>query len=422
MSLRWRIILRDKGLMTKENLPAIEGGAPVRENFLTYSAPIIEEEAIESVVETLRSGWVGTGPKVKLFEEEMAKFLGVDNALALNSCTAALHMALVGLGVGPGDEVIVPDMTFCATVNSVMFTGAKPVFVDVDYETMNMTVDTVRKALSPRTKVILPVHMAGLPVDLDPILTLARKKNLYVIEDAAHAVEALYKGKRTGSIGDFGCYSFYVTKNLTTAEGGMLVTNDSAQALIARQASLHGMSADAWKRFSSQGFKHYEVVRLGYKYNMTDIQAAMGLVHMKYLDRYWKRRTEIWFKYNNAFSKLALKIPAEVPKHYAENSSHSRHLYIIKLELDKLEISRDKFMAALQKENIGVGIHYRALHEHPLYVGNFGLVATSFPNASKLSSEILSLPLSPKMTDEEVDDVIKAVTKLCEYYASMKCF
>ena len=402
--------------MSIDPIPAKEGGKPVRESFLAFASPIIEEEAIESVTETLKSGWVGTGPKVKLFEEEMAKFLEVKNALALNSCTAALHMALMALGVGPGDEVIVPDMTFCATVNSVMFTGAKPVFADVDYETMNMTAETARKVLSPRTKVILPVHMAGMPVDLDPILKLAKEKDLYVVEDSAHAVEAMYKGKRTGTIGDLGCYSFYVTKNLTTAEGGMLVTDDDAQALIARQASLHGMSADAWKRFSSQGFKHYEVVRLGYKYNMTDIQAAMGLVHLKKLDGYLKRREEIWAKYDYGFKDLPLKVPSEIPGSYSQGSTHSRHLYIIRLELDKLKISRDEFMAALQQENIGIGIHYRALHEHPLYVGNFGLVANNYPNASKLSSEILSLPLSPKMSDQDVEDVIKAVRKLCEYY------
>ena len=399
-----------------ENLPVKEGGSPSRESFLAFAAPIIEDAAIESVTETLKSGWIGTGPKVKSFEEEMAKFLGVKNALALNSCTAALHMSLMALGVGPGDEVIVPDMTFCATVNSVMFTGAKPVFADVDYDTMNLTAETVRKVITSKTKAILPVHMAGLPVDLDPILELAKEKGLYVVEDSAHAVEGMYKGKRTGTIGDVGCYSFYVTKNLTTAEGGMLVTNDDSQALIARQASLHGLSADAWKRFSSQGFKHYEVVRLGYKYNMTDIAAAMGLVHMKKLDAYLKRREEIWAKYDYGFKDLPLKIPSEIPGSYSEGSLHSRHLYIIRLELDQLKISRDEFMSALQQENIGVGIHYRALHEHPLYIGNFGLVANNFPNAAKLSSEILSLPLSPKMSDQDVDDVIAAVRKLCGYY------
>lgn len=398
-------------------LPAIEGGKKARDDFLVFGTPLIEEEAISSVVDSLRSGWVGTGPKVKEFEHRMGAHLGIKHAIAVNSCTAALHLSLLAIGVGPGDEVIVPTYTFCATANSVLFTGAKPVFVDVDYETLNISIDSLQKAVNSKTKAIIPVHMAGLPVDMDKIKEFALANNLYVIEDSAHSVEGKYKGKITGSIGDLGCYSFYATKNLTTAEGGLIATDNDDFAQKIRESSLHGLSADAWKRFSGSGFKHYEVVRLGYKYNMTDLQASLGLVHLSKIYDYLYKRESIWQKYTDAFNELkSVSFPAEIPENYTDGSLHARHLYIIKLDSSKLKVPRDHIMNALQAEGIGCGIHYKPLHLHKFYRETLGLDDCLFAHANKLADEILTLPLSVKYSNEDIEDVISAFRKIIKYY------
>ncbi len=399
--------------------PAIEGGTPVREKFLTFGSPIVEEEAIASVVETLRSGWIGTGPKVKQFEADMAAHLGVKHTLALNSCTAALHVAMLALGIGPGDEVIVPDMTFCATINSVLYVGATPVIVDVDPRTYNIDLNAVAKAITPRTKAIVPVDLAGFPIDIKALRAIADRHKLLIIEDAAHAVEAKYYGEMTGTLADIGCYSFYVNKNLTTAEGGLIAHNRPELCDLIQQTSLHGLSADAWKRFTSAGFKPYEVVTLGYKYNMIDMQAALGIAHLKKIPDYLARRNLVWKKYSEGLQGLALKTPAELSDaNYTDASFvHARHLYIIELELEKLKCDRNQILQALQAENIGCGIHYRALHEHRLYKERLNIDVSKLAVSSKLSDSILSLPIFPKLSDQDVDDVINATRKVIKYYS-----
>lgn len=394
------------------NQLALEGGEKVRENFLVFSAPIVEEEAIESVIESLRSGWIGTGPKNRQFAQDLSEFLDVNHCGLVNSCTAALHLSLVALSVGPGDEVIVPSFTFCATANSVLFTGAQPVLADCDYETFNVTAQTIADKITDKTKAVVVVHMAGLSVDLDPIKALCQEKNLLLIEDSAHAVEAKYKGQSTGTIGDMGCYSFYATKNLTTAEGGAFVTNNEKLFQTASQASLHGLSVDAYKRFSSSGYKHYDVSMLGYKYNLTDIQSALGIAHLKKINDYLKIRENIWKAYNDAFKDLAVKIPIEIPEEYQQDSVHARHLYILRLNLDEINCDRDYILNALQAEGIGCGVHYLPVHEHSFYQKTLEHAPEDFPNAHRLGQEVISLPLSPRMTEQDTQDVITAVCKV----------
>jgi dTDP-4-amino-4,6-dideoxygalactose transaminase len=391
---------------------AIEGGEKTREDFLVFMSPIIEQEAIDSVVESLKSGWVGTGPKNQQFASDIRDFLNVKHVQLVNSCTAALHLAMISLGIGPGDEVIVPTMTFCATVNSVLFTGATPVLVDCDINSLNLTRELIEKKITDKTKAIVVVHMAGLPVDLDPIMELAKEKGLPLIEDAAHAFESKYKNQYTGTIGDIGCYSFYATKNLTTAEGGAFVTNYEELFKVAAQASLHGMSVDAFKRFSKSGFKHYDVSMLGYKYNLTDIQAALGIAHLKKINDYLKVREEIWHSYNEAFKDLPVVTPQEIPDSYSKGSIHARHLYTLRFDLEKLSQDRDYILNALQAEGIGSGIHYKPVHEHSFYAETLNYKPSDFPNASKVGRETISLPLSPKMTQKDTQDVISAVRKV----------
>jgi len=404
---------------SSNNNPAIEGGQATRDKFLTFGSPIIEEEAIESVVETLRSGWIGTGPKVKQFEADMAAHLGVKHTLALNSCTAALHVAMLALGIGPGDEVIVPDITFCATINSVLYVGATPIIVDVDPRTYNIDPKAVEKAISPRTKAIVPVDLAGFPVDIKALRAIADKHSLYIIEDAAHAVEAKYHGVITGTLADIACYSFYVNKNLTTAEGGLIAHNSPELCDLIQQTSLHGLSADAWKRFTSTGFKPYEVVTLGYKYNMIDMQAALGIAHLKKITDYLNRRNTVWQRYTEGLQGLALKTPADLNDASYTDSSfvHARHLYIIELELERLKCDRNQILQALQAENIGCGIHYKALHEHKLYKERLDIDTSRLAVSSRLSERILSLPIFPKLSDQDIEDVIAATRKVIQYYS-----
>ncbi len=398
--------------------PALEGGKATREKFIPFGSPIVEEEAIASVVETLRSGWIGTGPKVKEFEKQMSAHLGIKHSHAMNSCTAALHIALLALGIGAGDEVIVPDLTFCATINCVLYAGAKPVIVDIDPKTYNICTDAIEKAISPKTKAIIAVDLAGFPINIKAIKAIADKHKLFFVEDTAHAVESKYEGVITGSKADIACYSFYVNKNLTTAEGGLLAHSNDNLTEIIQQTALHGLSADAWKRFSSSGFKPYEVVTLGYKYNMTDIQAALGIAHLAKINEYWERRNQVWQRYNEGLSGLALKLPPDLQDASYTNSSykHARHLYIINLELESLKCDRDQILQAMQAEGIGCGIHYKALHEHKYYRETLDINYDSLPHSSKLSSRILSLPIFPKLSDTDIDDVIAATRKVFKYY------
>jgi len=383
----------------------------MRNKYLSFSPPLIKEEEINEVIDTLMSDWITTGPKTKKFEEEFKNYFNFPSALALNSCTAALHTALATYRIGPGDEVITTPMTFCASVNVIEQVGAKPVLVDVEPDTLNIDPMKIEKAITPRTKAILPVHYSGHPVELDAINEIARRHNLFVIEDAAHALSAKYKGKFIGSSNNPVCFSFYATKNLTTAEGGML-TGEPEFIEKARIISLHGMSRDAWKRYSKEGSWYYEVVFPGFKYNMTDIQASLGLWQLKKLERFQNRRREIVKMYNKAFSnEEALELPVERP--YVE---HAWHLYVIRLNLNALTIGRNEFIDELNKRNIGTSVHFIPIHLHPYYRDKYGFRPEDFPVAYSNYLRVISLPLCPKLTDQDVNDVIEAVLDIVKSY------
>ncbi len=372
--------------------------------YIVFGSPIIGQAEIDAVTRTLETCWIGTGPRVHEFQTAFAQYVEARHAVAVSSCTAALHLAMVVSGVGEGDEVVTTPMTFCATANAIIHTGATPVFVDCQRDTMNIAPDAIEAAITPRTRAILPVHFAGRPVDLDAIRAIARKHDLLVIEDAAHAIETRYKGRKVGSISDLTCFSFYVTKNMTTGEGGMVTTNDPGLAEKIRVYGLHGLSADAWSRFSDKGYKHYDVVFPGFKYNLTDIAASLGLVQLPKLEGWLKRREEIWERYDAAFAGLPVVRPAAVEP----DTVHARHLYTL-LVTDDAPVGRDELIGELHKRRIGAGVHYRALHTHPYYRERWGFRAEQFPNAYFVGEHTLSLPLTPKLTDGEVERVVAAV-------------
>jgi len=392
----------------------------MRQTFLPFSLPLIGEEEIAEVIDTLRSDWITTGPKVRRFEEEFAAFIGAPAALALNSGTAALHVALVALGIGPGDAVITTPMTFCSCAHVIEHVGGRPIFVDVEPDTLNIDPDEIAKKLERskfKVRAILPVHLYGHPCDMDAIWELARQYNLAIIEDAAHALPAKYKGRLIGSLSAICdlqvavCFSFYATKNLTTAEGGML-TGTPAFIEEARIWSLHGMSRDAWKRYSAEGSWYYEVVRPGFKYNMTDIQAAIGLCQLSKLPQFQARRCEIARRYNEAFSQFEeLQIPTQRPE-----VEHAWHLYVLRLNLEMLIIDRDRFIEELKARNIGTSVHFIPIHLHPYYRDKYGYKPEDFPVAYREYQRIISLPLYPRMNDRDVEDVIEAVIDVVKRY------
>ena len=315
-------------------------------------------------------------------------------------------------GIKSGDEVITTPLTFAATANSIVHCGGRPVFADVDRDTMNIDPQIIKKTISKKTKAVIPVHYTGRPCEMDAIMALAKRSKLYVIEDAAHAIEAVYNGKKIGTIGDLTVFSFYVTKNIVTGEGGMVTTDRSDLANKIQIYGLHGMSKGAWCRYSDEGFKHYLIMYPGFKYNMMDIQASLGIHQLKRINKYLSRREEIWRKYDNAFADLPLLLPQPVP----DNIKHARHLYTILLDLKKLKVGRDTIQEALFKENIGTGIHFISLHLHPYYRDTFGYKRGDFPNAEFISERTISLPLSAKLQDKDVDDVIKAVRKIIKFF------
>jgi dTDP-4-amino-4,6-dideoxygalactose transaminase len=395
-----------------KHLPVIAGGSPVRTQYLVFGSPSIGEEEIAEVSQTMRSGWVGTGPKAKRFEEMFKEFKNCRHAVAVSSCTAALHLSLLTLKIKPGDEVVTTPLTFAATANSIVHVGARPVFADVKLETMNIDPIDLEKKINEKTKAIIPVHLAGRPCEMDILMELAKRFHLHVVEDAAHAIESSYKGKPIGTIGDFGCFSFYVTKNITTVEGGMVVTDRDELANQIKSLALHGLTQDAWQRFTDDGFEHYQVVYAGFKYNMTDIQASIGIHQLEKIEAYAQRRKEIWEVYNQSFEKLPLILPSPTPP----DQRHAYHLYTPLLDLDRVCCTRDEFLQALHKENIGAGIHYISLHLHPFYQKTYGYRNGEFPNAEFISERTFSLPLSAKLTDQDVEDVIQAVKKILVYY------
>ncbi len=380
-----------------------------RPEFLPFSPPFIGEEEINEVVDTLKSNWITTGPKTKRFEKEFADTIKAPAALALNSCTAALHTALAGLGIGEGDEVITTTMTFAATVGVIEHVKARPVLVDVDPATLCLDPDRVEAAITPRTKAILPVHYSGHPADMDVIAEIARSRNIYIVEDAAHALPAKYKGRYIGQGDNPVAFSFYATKNITTAEGGMLTGNPEFIDK-ARIISLHGMNHDAWKRYDDGGSWYYEIVYPGFKYNMTDIQASLGICQLKKLEDFQKRRREIVRAYNRAFSTLdSLETPVELS--YAE---HSWHLYVLRLNLETLRISRDRFIEELKERNIGTSVHFIPIHLHPYYRDKYGFRQKDFPVAFDNYQRMISLPLYPKMVDRDIEDVVEAVIEVAK--------
>jgi len=380
----------------------------LREEFLVFGSPLIEEPEINEVVHSLRTGWPGTGPKVAQFEKHFAGYKDMPYAAAVNSCTAGLHLACLCLGLQPGDEVITTPLTFCATVNAIIHSGGTPVLADVDSSTGNIHPEEIAKKISSRTRAILPVHLAGRPCDMQRIMGLAKSHNLGVIEDCAHAIETEYQGGKAGTFGDFGVFSFYVTKNLTTVEGGMVVSRDRQGIERIKVLALHGMSRDAWKRFSDSGYKHYYVEEAGFKYNLTDLQAAIGLHQLKRVEAYWRRRQEIWNRYLEAFSDLPVGLPAPPEP----DTRHAYHLFQIAVNESRTGISRDNFLEAMTAQKIGVGVHYLSIPEHPYYQRSFGWRPEDYPNAMRIGRETVSLPLSPKLTDRDVADVITAVRQV----------
>lgn len=379
----------------------------MRNEFLVFGAPRIEQPEIDEVVSSLESGWLGTGPKVSRFEEAFAAYKGMKHAAALNSCTAALHLSILAAGIRHGDEVITTPMTFCATVNAIIHAGATPVLADVDPHTMNIDPARVEEKITSSTRVILPVHFAGRPCNMDALLEIAGRHELAIIEDCAHAIETEYKGKKTGTFGDFGCFSFYVTKNVVTGEGGMVLAKKETDIARIKILGLHGMSKDAWKRFRDEGYKHYQVVDCGFKYNMMDLQAAIGLHQLGRVEPYWNRRAEIWNRYNDAFAGLEITLPPEIES----GTRHAYHLYTILIDESRTGVSRDEFLARMTSESIGVGVHYLSIPEHPYYQRAFGWTPEEYPHALRIGRQTASLPISARLTDDDVGDVISAVKK-----------
>ena len=379
-----------------------------KEEFLVFGAPLIGLEEIDEVVTCLKSGWIGTGPRVAQFEREFAAYKGAQHVAAVNSCTAALHLSLLAAGLEPGDEVITTPMTFCATINAIIHAGATPVLADVDPLTMNLDPARVAEKITPRTRAVVPVHFAGRACDMDAIMALAKQHGLTVIEDCAHAIETERGGVKAGMWGDFSCFSFYATKNLTTGEGGMVVAKRDEDIARMKRLALHGMSKDAWKRFGDEGYKHYYVVETGFKYNMMDLQAALGIHQLRRVEQNWACRKQIWARYMEAFADLPITLPAPVEA----DTRHAFHLFQVLLDEKRGGLDRDAFLDTMTKHKLGVGVHYLSVSEHPVYQQKFGWRPEDFPNAMKIGRQTASLPLSAKLTEENAERVVATVRRI----------
>jgi dTDP-4-amino-4,6-dideoxygalactose transaminase len=389
------------------------------DDFVPFARPVIEEEEINEVLDVLRSGWVTTGPKVKLFERKFAEYIGCQHAVAVNSCTAALHLALEAVGIREGDEIITSPMTFAATSEVIRYFKARPVFVDIDPVTMNLDVERLGSCVQKRwesgngkrLKAIIPVHYAGYPCDMDAILALGSRYDLKIVEDAAHAFPTFYKRKIVGTLGDITCFSFYATKNITTGEGGMVTCENEEYADRMRIMSLHGISKDAWKRYTAEGSWYYEIIAPGYKYNLTDIAAGLGIAQLRKADAFLKRRTQIAARYHEAFQELnELDLPSA--GRGTEGTTHSWHLFVIRLNLQRLQIDRNQFIEELRRKGIGTSVHFIPLHIHPYYRETYGYQPDDFPVAYETYKRIISLPIYAKMTDDDVERVVESVTDI----------
>ena len=380
-----------------------------QDEFMPFSRPTLSEEAIAEVVSCLRSGWITTGPRVKRFEDDLKAYTGAPFALALSSATAGLHLALAALRLDPGDEVITSPMTFAATLNTIVIAGGRPVLVDVEADSYNIDVNRIESAITPRTRAIVPVHFAGVPVDLDPLYALAARHGLRVIEDAAHAIGTEYKGRRIGSFGDTQVFSFHPNKNITTGEGGAVITQDEKLAADIALTRFHGMDREAWNRFGKTGAAHYEIIAPGYKYNMMDIQAALGIHQLPALAGFIGRRTELAKRY---LTTLASWREWRLPKAPAYAHLPAWHLFAPLLDPAAAKMDRERFMAEMKARNIGTAVHYRAAHLYPYYRDRYGYRPGDFPHAEAISERIVSLPLFPTMSDADQDRVIGAMSDI----------
>jgi len=380
----------------------------MKEDFLIFHRPFISEDEVNEIVDTVRSGWLSMGPKTIRFEEEFNNFIGSKKSVAVSSWTAGGHLALEAIGLKEGDEVIVPTMTFPATAEIVTYFKAVPVFVDVDKDTLNISIDEIEKAITPRTKAIIPVHFGGQPCDMDEISETAKKHNLIVIEDAAHALPAFYKGKKIGSISHITVFSFYATKTLSTGEGGMICTDDEDIAHRCSIMRLHGINKDAWQRYTECGTWYYEVIAPGYKYNFTDLQASLGIHQLRKVDLMWDKRKEIAARYSSAFKdNELLSLPIIKP-----DRETSWHLFPIRLNLEKIKINRNRFIDELRYLNVGVGVHFMPVHQHKYYRETYNLDNKNFPVASSVFPQLISIPIFPGMNDADINKVIDALTDL----------
>lgn len=379
---------------------------------IPFHKPYITEDEIVEVTDSLRSGWLTMGPKTIEFESRFREYIGSRNAVSANSCTACLHLALKAIDLKERDEVIIPDTTFTATAEVVTYFKAKPVLVDVEKDTLNIDVSKIEGKITKRTRAIMPVHFGGQPCDMDEIIDIAKKYNLFIIEDAAHALPALYKGNKIGTIGDITCFSFYATKTLSAGEGGMITTENDEWAERVQILRLHGISRDAWKRYTEEGSWYYEVIEAGYKYNMTDLHAAVGIAQLKKLEDMWQKRKEIARSYTEAFGEIQ-EIETPVVK---EDRESAWHLYVIKLKTEMLKIDRNHFIDELKKRGIGTSVHFIPLHRHPYYRRNFKCKSWEFPVSDRSYERIISLPIYPSMTEKDVDRVINSVIDITKQF------
>jgi dTDP-4-amino-4,6-dideoxygalactose transaminase len=379
-----------------------------KEHFLAFGAPQIERAEIDEVIATLESRWLGTGPRTKQFEADFARYKGVEpeHVIGVSSCTAALHLSFVLLDLEPGDEVITTPLTFAATVNAILHAGGTPVLADVDPRTMNIDPERARERITARTRAIVPVHFAGRGAEMEALLDIAEEHGLRVVEDAAHAVETRCGGRPAGTLGDFGCFSFYATKNVVTGEGGMVIARSRDDAERVRRLGLHGLSRDAWARFGSAGYRHYEVVEAGFKYNLMDIQSALGIHQLARVEENLVRRRQVWERYEEALADLPVERPAPLP---GDDDRHALHLYTVLIDEKAAGKTRDQVLERMAREGIGVGVHYLSIPEHPYYRERFGWALEDFPAAVDIGRRTMSLPLTPALADQDVEDALAAL-------------